>query len=267
MKSQKTHWYDKERFNHGFGLVVWLIPGIVVMILMIMPVLFPSCFADPIDDADDAELLSAVITETSDENVVVCDVIYSTRLRSSDDNLIDLISRADHIQISDTGSLIIEKDLPTDRNYSYFQSYMSYKTITDRTSPAYEITRVGTYVDADGLLRKPAVGFTISDQDDYVIALGSYYTDYAITGDGTGIRYLVITTTGAYTAITGDEKDDDDTDPMHMYTPCGEHAGLIEWIVDPSKLDAKVLKTGTLTNGPNPIIQGEIQKIYRIYED
>ena len=163
--------------------------------------------------------------------------------------------------------MLVEKDLPKDINYSYFQSYMSYQMVTDKTSPAYDVINIGTYIDSDGMLRRPTGGFTINGQDDYVIALASYYTDYEITKDGTGIRYLVITSTGAYTAITGDEKDDANTnDPTHMYTPCGEYAGLIEWIVDPTKLDKNILTLGTVTVGPNEIIQGEIIHIYRIYE-
>ena len=200
------------------------------------------------------------------EETTNCDVLYEQTVRSTDDNLISLISSANRVNVIDTGTMLVEKNLPKDIDYSYFQSYMSYQMVTDKTSPAYDVINMGTYIDTEGMLRKPTGGFKINNQDDYVIALASYYTDYEITKDGTGIRYLVITSTGAYTAITGDEKDDVNTDPTSMYTPCGKYAGLIEWIVDPTKLDKNVLTMGTMTAGPNPIIQGEILHIYRIYE-
>ena len=46
--------------------------------------------------------------------------------------------------------------------------------------------------------------FTIDGQDDYMIALGTFYKEKGTAGN----RYLIETTTGAYTAITGSEKAD-----------------------------------------------------------
>lgn len=151
-------------------------------------------------------------------------------------------------------------------DYSSFQPYMSYKVIKDRTSAAWKVVSdPRMYIDENGMCRFETdsdTQFTIDGQDDFVIALGTYYKPKGTCGD----RWLVVTTTGAYTAITGDEKSDAHTDEYHMFSSHkdGTCGGIIEWLVDTSTLDSMAKRMGTLTHGPVESIHGDILYIYRI---
>ena len=142
---------------------------------------------------------------------------------------------------------------------------MCYRKITDKTSPSYAITHSeDAYTDIYGFRRyKVQEGqFSVDGLDDYMVALGTYYKE----PDTVGSRFLIVTSTGMFTVITGAEKADEDTDPMNMYsTHCnGERAGMIEWIVDERSLHSDIKGWGTVTKGPVEAIQGEIIAIYEI---
>lgn len=171
----------------------------------------------------------------------------------------------------DTGiGTLVQYDLPSvyypGLDFSSFQPYMSYKCITNKASAAYQvISDDRMYIDDLGMCRfsvDPNTQFTINGEDDYVIALGTFYKPKGTCGD----RWLIVTSTGAYTATTGDEKADAHTDPMNMYSSHadGSCAGIIEWIVDTSTLETTMKRMGTITKGPIEAIQGEIVYIYRI---
>lgn len=176
----------------------------------------------------------------------------------------------DVIEISNGSNTILRRyDLPTKYypglDFSSFQPYMDYRCITDKSSPAYAVTRsVNTYNDEYGLRRYVTTEdqFTINGQDDYVIALGTFYKEEGTAGS----RYLIVTTTGMYTAITGDEKDNRHTDAMNMYSlhADGTCAGIIEWIVDTETLESNMKRSGTITKGPVKVLQGEVIQIYGI---
>ena len=101
-----------------------------------------------------------------------------------------------------------------------------------------------------------------NNQDDYIIALGTFYKKKGLTGN----RYLIVTTTGKYTATTGDEKSDMHTDKKHMFSKHGGKAGLIEWIVDlrSGKFPSIIKRYGSVTKGPIMAMQGKILHIYEI---
>lgn len=167
------------------------------------------------------------------------------------------------------GSVLRRYDLP-DKYYpgidfSSFQPYMGYKCITNKSSQAYKITRSEmAYNDEYGMRRYRTTPdqFTINGQDDYVIALGTFYKEKGTAGS----RYLIVTSTGMYTAITGDEKSDAHTDPRHMFSTHqdGSCAGIIEWIVDQENLESSMRRAGTITAGPIEPLKGEILHIYGI---
>lgn len=167
------------------------------------------------------------------------------------------------------GAVLTRYDLP-DKYYpgidfSSFQPYMGYKCITNKSSPAYSITRSDrAYNDEYGMRRYQTTNdqFTIDGQDDYVIALGTFYKEKGTAGS----RYLIVTTTGMYTAIAGDEKSDSHTDSRHMFSlhQDGSCAGIIEWIVDQENLERSMKRAGTITAGPIVPLQGEILHIYGI---
>lgn len=162
---------------------------------------------------------------------------------------------------------LVEMELPSkyygNIDFSSFQPYMSYYKVTNKTSPAYSVCHSeNAYTDENGLrrYRTTADQFTIDGQDDYMIALGTFYKEKGTAGS----RYLIETTTGAYTAITGSEKADDDTDKLNMFRSHGNKAGMIEWIVDERCLNNDISAAGTVTNGPVEALKGEIISIYKI---
>ena len=178
----------------------------------------------------------------------------------------DLIGR-DTIEIDE--SVLVRYDLPDKYypgiDYSSFQPYMPYTAITNKSTPAYKVVRSeNCYTDEFGLRRYKTNDsqFTIDGQDDYIIALGTFYKEKGTAGS----RYLIVTTTGMYTAITGDEKADEHTDAKGMFSRhCnGTKAGLIEWIVDKSALNPTIKKMGTVTYGGPEAARGEILYIYKI---
>lgn len=165
---------------------------------------------------------------------------------------------------------LVEYDLPSkyyeDLDFSSFQAYMSYKLVTDKTSAAYRVCRSqNAYTDSEGFRRIETNGYKINGQDDYVIALGTYYNDHLTAGS----RWLIETSNGSYTATVGDEKQDIHTDSHNMFGVHGANgdvAGMIEWIVDPELIDPAIKIMGSVTASDNPLMQGEILHIYKIID-
>lgn len=152
-------------------------------------------------------------------------------------------------------------------DFSYFQPYMDWRKITNPTTPAYAVVNDDQmYVDENGICRYHTADdqFTIDGQDDYVIALGTFYKEKGMVGN----RYLITTTTGQYTAITGDEKADIHTDEHNMFVRHGEngqYAGVIEFLVESDQLPEIVRQTGTMSFVGAPI-GGTIMSIQEIVE-
>lgn len=150
-------------------------------------------------------------------------------------------------------------------DYSSFQPYMDYRCVTNKKSPAYGVVHSElSYTDENGMRRYKVNDnqFSIDGEDDYVIALGTFYKEKGTAGS----RYLIVTTTGMYTAITGDEKADKHTDSKNMFSlhKNGSCAGIIEWIVDQKNLERSMRRAGTVTAGPIEELQGDIIHIYKI---
>lgn len=150
-------------------------------------------------------------------------------------------------------------------DFSSFQPYMNYRCVTNKNSAAYWVVHSeDAYNDEYGMRRYRTTDdqFTINGEDDYMIALGTFYKEKGTAGS----RYLIITSTGMYTAITGDEKSDKHTDPKHMFSlhQDGTCAGIIEWLVDQPNLERTMKRAGTITAGPIEPLRGEILQIYSI---
>ena len=192
-------------------------------------------------------------------------------VEQEDDQTLDQIYEElgqDTIEVD--GSTLVRFDLPDayygECDYSSFQPYMSYKCITDSSTQAYAVSHSDfAYTDDNGMRRYQTADdqFTINGEDDYVFALGTFYKPRGTCGS----RWLVITTTGAYTAITGDEKADVETDDLCMFSRHGDDGmtlGLIEWIVDYDLISSEVWAYGSITAGPIEAIHGEILYMYQI---
>lgn len=173
----------------------------------------------------------------------------------------------DRIVIEDNE--LIKYDLPSKYynsiDFSSFQPYMAYTKVRNKSTPAYKINySENAYTDENGFrrFRTTEDQFTINGEDDYIVALGTYYKEKGTAGQ----RYMVITTMGMYTIIAGDEKADKDTDTMNMfsYHKGGTCGAIIEWIVDDKCLHHDIRHEGTATEGPVRAIQGRIMYIYKI---
>lgn len=153
-------------------------------------------------------------------------------------------------------------------DFSSFQPWMDYRMITNTRSQAYKISHSSDcYTDSTGLRRYVVSEdqFSIDGIDDYVVAMGTFYKPKGQCG----LRFLIVTTNGMFTIITGDEKADKDTDTMNMFTlhKHGTVAAIIEWIVDVYHLNSKIKSSGTVTEGPIDVLNGDILYVYRIEED
>lgn len=114
-----------------------------------------------------------------------------------------------------------------------FKSYMSYRAITNTESAQWALQKKCT-TDDNGL-RKCG--------DDYVIAVGSYYSKHI------GERFRITLDTGeSFTAVVGDFKADVHTDNSHKYTPMSDgRKNVVEFVVDTKKLNAKAKKMGDIS--------------------
>lgn len=144
-----------------------------------------------------------------------------------------------------------------------FYPYMDYRCITARGTETYKINNDGnSYTDELGLRRYKVSEneFSINGQDDYLVAMSTFYKPK----NEINSRFLIKTTTGMYTVRTGDEKSDNDTDSMHMFSYHGGKAGIIEWIVQTECLERSIKLHGSVGKSSNSIINGKITHIYRI---
>lgn len=183
-----------------------------------------------------------------------------------DVSTINMLVGADTLNLGT--SILTNQILPTkyygNIDFSSFQPYMSYKKITSKSSPAYKISHSeNAYTDEYGFRRYKTNSenqITINEQDDYIVAMGTFYKEKGTAGE----RFLVTTTTGAFTVITGDEKADQDTDSMNMFTTHKGSAAILEWVVDEDKLESEVKQSGTVTSSSMEALHGTITSIYKI---
>lgn len=116
-----------------------------------------------------------------------------------------------------------------------FKAYMDYRTITNTSTPQYDLQK-RCYTDCDGFRRQT---------DDYVVALGSYYSTEI------GDRFEITLDTGVtFTAILGDQKADCDTDDLNQYTPIGSDnkKNVVEFVVDADQISKKSRMLGDMSN-------------------
>lgn len=131
---------------------------------------------------------------------------------------------------------------------SSFKAYMSYKTITNKSSNQWKLQQTA-YTDGLGLRK---VG------EYYCVALGSYY------GTEIGTKYIIKLDTGVqFGAILSDCKMDIHTDSTNRYVP--QNGNVVEFLVDTNKLDPGVKRLGTVSFYDK--FKGNIVSIEKIMED
>ena len=138
----------------------------------------------------------------------------------------------------------VEMDVPSNNS---FKSYMDCSTITDETSPQYQLKF--DYLSS-------ASGIMVVDDDCYVIALGTYYT----TEIGTRVD-LVMENGSIVRCVVGDIKANEHTDSanqQHLYDN-----SVVEFIVATDNLSDEVRTRGDVSYA-DPRLEGEIKAI-RVY--
>lgn len=131
----------------------------------------------------------------------------------------------------------IDYDVPTDIDTDFY-GYMDYRCITDDTTVQWEMQQ-SAWTDWQGLRRY---------NSDYMVAMGSYYSDYEV-----GSRFEITLDNGTtFTVVLGDLKKDIHTDKTNMYTPVYDNwqlvnANVIEFIVDENQLNSDVIKLGSIS--------------------
>jgi hypothetical protein len=174
----------------------------------------------------------------------------------------------DVIELDGHNIKLVKYKLPRDFNPkiddSSFQPFMRYEKVTNKSASAYKIIHSeNAYTDNYGFRRYKVNSdkhLTVDGKDDYIVALGNYYKKKGEVG----VRYFVVTSTGSYTMIVGDEKSNAHTDQRNQYTTHGRgKAGVIEWVVS-SNIHPDIKRHGTVTRGPIVPLQGKIKYIYKI---
>lgn len=138
---------------------------------------------------------------------------------------------------------------------SFFKTWMSYKAVTNKSSPQYKFIHTYGWSDAEGFMRcfgERDLGIT---DDYYLIALGSYY------GTTIGTKYRITLDTGkVFYGVLADCKSDRHTNPTNQYV--SHNRNIVEFLVDRSKLNKNVKQMGS-ANVYMPL-NGAVVKIERI---
>ena len=146
----------------------------------------------------------------------------------------------------------IDYDIPTDIDTDFY-GYMDYNCITDDTTIQWEMQQ-SAWTDWQGLRRY---------NSDYMVAMGSYYSDYEV-----GSRFEITLDNGTtFTVVLGDLKDDIHTDKRNMYTPVYQNwqlvkANVIEFIVDENQLSSYTKKLGSISGYES--FDGNIKSIKKL---
>lgn len=146
----------------------------------------------------------------------------------------------------------IDYDVPTIADTDFY-GYMDYNCITDDTTVQWDMQQ-SAWTDWQGLRRY---------NDDYMVAMGSYYSDYEV-----GARFeITLDNNTTFTVILGDLKKDEHTDKMNMYTPVYDNwqlvkANVIEFIVEENQLSYDVKQLGTISGYDN--FNGNIVSIKKL---
>ena len=120
---------------------------------------------------------------------------------------------------------------------SSFKTWMSYKAVTNESSPQYKLIRGWGWADSEGFIRctgEPSLGV---EQDYYLIALGSYY------GTTIGTKYRITLDTGRiFYGVLADCKDNRHTNSTNQYVEL--NGNIVEFLVNTTKLNKGVKRMG-----------------------
>lgn len=145
----------------------------------------------------------------------------------------------------------IVKDVPDVRSDK--KTYMDYTKITCKSTPQYRLQQLDNISTNDE-------GFRMYN-DDYVVAIGSYYTREI----GTRIKVRLDSGKEFY-AVVGEQKSDRHTDALHQH----KNGNIIEFIVDTNKIPKMCKKMGDMSYAEQAGLTGKvvyIEVLSKIQED
>lgn len=134
---------------------------------------------------------------------------------------------------------------------SSFKTYMSYKCITDRSSPQYKLQQKSSSKTDENGLR-----YTKINGKKFIhIALGSYY------GTTIGTKYRITLSTGkTFYGVLADQKANAHTNSTHQYTV--RNGDVIEFIIDNNKLNKNIRFMGDVSAVKK--YSGKVKKIEKV---
>jgi hypothetical protein len=143
------------------------------------------------------------------------------------------IQAAEKVEVTTEKVVKEEPEFEIPSGDTAFKSYMSYRAITNTRSAQYQLQQQ-CWTDDEGLRRY---------QDDYVIAIGTYYADHI------GERFKITLDTGeSFTAVVGDFKANRHTDSKNQYYDTGNgKKNVVEFVVDTRELNRKARRMGDIS--------------------
>jgi len=176
---------------------------------------------------DIRENQETLLTMIEEKNVLIDEQQKQIQTKMTNEELSDKIEGIEEIIVQNESRGA--QRVPVVASQTSFKSYMDYRAITSRSSPQWRLQQ-DAWTDDQGLRRY---------NDDYVIALGSYY-------GSVGARYEIELTSGRiFTATKGDSKSDIHTGIDNKIDI--NNGSTIEFIVDTHKLQIDARQAGSIS--------------------
>lgn len=201
------------------------------------------------------ELNSVLVENQNERNAKIQEHIQNQLRKEFEKTCQQLQENITYYAIPQSNEKVVFYEVPNSIDTDFY-AYMDYRCITDETTKQWEMQQ-NAWTDEQGLRRY---------NDEYMIALGSYYTDYKV-----GERFeITLENNITFNAIIGDLKQDIHTDENNMYSPVYQNwqlvkANVIEFIVDENELSNHVLALGSIHGYDN--FNGNIVSIKKIIEE
>lgn len=160
----------------------------------------------------------------------------------------------DNITFAQSNTKLISRGVPRDaKNSGSFKSYMDFRCITDKNSEQYKFQKE-CMTDENGLRK-----WNYNDQDYYVVALGSYYSEtigtrFKVTLSDDGEEHSIY-------IVLGDCKQDIHTDDSNRFIE--KNGNIIEFLVSQRDLPSLARKMGDVSYADDKLM-GKIVKIEEI---
>lgn len=219
----------------------------VLILCMIM--IFTLCILETGNKENSTDYSPKQIQVSQKTEVIVENLAYKS-------NGLSTINKVNKAKIQSNKSnkkskIKVLKTYSVPKKASSFKTYMSYKCITDRSSPQYKLQQKSSSKTDENGLR-----YTKINGKKFIhIALGSYY------GTTIGTKYRITLSTGkTFYGILADQKANAHTNSTHQYTV--RNGDVIEFIIDNNKLNKNIRFMGDVSAVKK--YSGKVKKIEKV---